>query len=946
MTTEKGGMQPPVDIAARSSVFRNQLYQIFQVSDMSKRLNLSEGKSGPAYSSHDILRDPEILRSILMENPLQFIDFKEFKKVAGSTDEGRKRVPQLERPRPTIYATISLWAGWISNHEWFQNGVMMLIFLNAVVVGVELELDPAFHADELRALRLTEIAILIMFMIEIFIKWVHSFKEFWDDNWNIFDFLITTVSAIPEFIILAMPQGASSNAAASIASRLRIFRTLRSLKMVARFWSLRVIVHTLLQAFQSMFFIMILLSILLYIYAIFALNLFESYSLSRDPALVYQYKLKDIPNTLAMLFQMLTLDQWYNMQREVSTKVNKAVTLLYFISWIWIGAFVFRNIIVAVMVRNFANIAEQMEAADALKRKQAKKKVKRTQKARKPLSAAARRWHAPPTVHQPEDHHLGDGQILKGSKGPLTGSPDRPGSEGKGQPGSAEEHQGTNVMGKVGGGIGVAPFPWVGGDPKKLHTLPAGLSPRKSAREAMFRGNAADFPKGWQPYLQKARRNVEAPQTGLLEKGQVAADAPLKNSAGDMRGGPLDYDSRSGQGRAGGPAISKQTPQDQPHMPKVPFSEPPLERLATPARGDAAAGAESSGQERELHPSQEFEPVTATTGVQGERLDLDQLDSHSPDEGVEGSQAPHAHQQGPRRSETASENQSPTLRAAELVAGGEQPSSHKRNALARNVESGETSAEKGKGRLLTGMRPAMYKGNLPLFEGDAGMSGSPGPSRKQSREGMRDTDKDSRQTGEAAVAASKPAEKERAIPGDGGGVGTEEMDTLKANAETKRSPRHTWDGNMGSLNLAGTNSEREQPTSTRSPLRESMTFQVSQDAAMGGQGGGLHGSNALPMRFAAAASAMGYPNDGGLEWSTALRQLRAIITLHATEALWPKDTLFRYLQIMEKLQESLKEYQKLQHLAAMTLHSIQDYDDEKSFHFRGNALQNGNYSLG
>eukprot|EP00899_Mesostigma_viride_P012119 jgi/Mesvir1/20908/Mv07981-RA.5 len=100
----------------------------------------------------------------------------------------------------------------------------------------------------------------------------------------------------------------------------------------------------------------------IYIYAIFGFYLFESYTLSDNPALLQTYKFKSIPNALSTLFQLLTLDQWYSLEQEAIQVVSPVATLLYFVSWIWVGAFVFRNIIVGVMVRNFSTLAEDLQA--------------------------------------------------------------------------------------------------------------------------------------------------------------------------------------------------------------------------------------------------------------------------------------------------------------------------------------------------------------------------------------------------------------------------------------------------------------------------------------------------------------------------------------------------------------------------------------------------------
>jgi hypothetical protein len=42
------------------------------------------------------------------------------------------------------------------------------------------------------------------------------------------------------------------------------------------------------------------------------------------------------------------------------------------------------------------------------------------------------------------------------------------------------------------------------------------------------------------------------------------------------------------------------------------------------------------------------------------------------------------------------------------------------------------------------------------------------------------------------------------------------------------------------------------------------------------------------------------------------------------EYLWPKDTLWRYFQIMESMQENFREYQELQLMAAWTIHEVHD----------------------
>lgn len=49
------------------------------------------------------------------------------------------------------------------------------------------------------------------------------------------------------------------------------------------------------------------------------------------------------------LFQLFTLDQWYDIYRDVVKISDPIISLLYIIIWIGIGSFVFRNLFVGIM---------------------------------------------------------------------------------------------------------------------------------------------------------------------------------------------------------------------------------------------------------------------------------------------------------------------------------------------------------------------------------------------------------------------------------------------------------------------------------------------------------------------------------------------------------------------------------------------------------------------
>ena len=66
-------------------------------------------------------------------------------------------------------------------------------------------------------------------------------------------------------------------------------------------------------------------------------------------------KFARLDQAFVSLFQLLTLDQWnviYNSLLQHSDLPLPLVTA-FIVSWVWLGAFVFRNIFVGVIVRGF-----------------------------------------------------------------------------------------------------------------------------------------------------------------------------------------------------------------------------------------------------------------------------------------------------------------------------------------------------------------------------------------------------------------------------------------------------------------------------------------------------------------------------------------------------------------------------------------------------------------
>ena len=129
---------------------------------------------------------------------------------------------------------------------------------------------------------------------------------------------------------------------------------------------------TIIDACQSLAFIVFLMMIFFYIFAMLALTIFDTYSELDSPDLQYEEKFSSIQMSLATLFQVFTLDQWYSIEREMQEYAPTAT--LFFFVWIFVGAFIFQNIFVGVMVRNFQEINLELEKLEKERKRRRKER--------------------------------------------------------------------------------------------------------------------------------------------------------------------------------------------------------------------------------------------------------------------------------------------------------------------------------------------------------------------------------------------------------------------------------------------------------------------------------------------------------------------------------------------------------------------------------------------
>ena len=213
----------------------------------------------------------------------------------------------------------------IRNSNIFSGIVIAVIVASAIYAGVssyDISPEYTFYLD------LFNYAITLFFLIEIIIRMIseRSLIKFFSDGWNIFDFLIVTISLVP----------INNVESVFVARLLRIIRVLRIITVVPAF---RHIIDSLIKTIPRVGFIALLMFIFMYVWGAIGTMFFGKV----DPE-----NWGNIGLALITLVQVSTYDDWANIMGQVIDVYPYA--WIFFVSFIVINAVILLNMVIGVIV--------------------------------------------------------------------------------------------------------------------------------------------------------------------------------------------------------------------------------------------------------------------------------------------------------------------------------------------------------------------------------------------------------------------------------------------------------------------------------------------------------------------------------------------------------------------------------------------------------------------
>jgi voltage-gated sodium channel len=247
----------------------------------------------------------------------------------------------IRRPAGAVKtgADVDTWLRTVVTHPRTERAVMILIVVNAIILGLETSQTVMARFGPL--LELADHIILGVFVIELAARIVVHRLAFFRDPWSIFDFAVVAIALVP---------------ASETLSVLRALRVLRVLRLITAVPALRRVVEGLLAALPGMGSI----ALLYYVFAVMATKMYG----------------QDFPNlfgtlgdSLFTLFTVMTLEGWVDgVVKPIMEKFPHA--WVFFIIFIVFTTFMVLNLFIGVVVN-----AMQAEAEKAFESERAAERV-------------------------------------------------------------------------------------------------------------------------------------------------------------------------------------------------------------------------------------------------------------------------------------------------------------------------------------------------------------------------------------------------------------------------------------------------------------------------------------------------------------------------------------------------------------------------------------------
>ena len=122
---------------------------------------------------------------------------------------------------------------------------------------------------------------------------------------------------------------------------------------------MQVIIGVIQRSFKSFMYVILLMILFVFIYALLGIQIFQGrFDFGPEESLPPEH-FEDFAVAFITVFQVLTMENWQtvlftSMRAVKGSSILKAVTAVYYVSWIFIGNFILLNLFLAIVIDSFS----------------------------------------------------------------------------------------------------------------------------------------------------------------------------------------------------------------------------------------------------------------------------------------------------------------------------------------------------------------------------------------------------------------------------------------------------------------------------------------------------------------------------------------------------------------------------------------------------------------
>lgn len=213
-----------------------------------------------------------------------------------------------------------------------SHAILAIIIFNAVMLGLSTSTNVMAVAGGL--ISVLDDVVLTIFVIELLLKLYAYGLRFFTSAWNIFDLVVVGLGLLPD------RQGLSA---------LRGLRVIRAMRLLSVIPQMRAVVQALLDALPGMGAVIVMISIVFYVFGVMATLMYGA---------SFDEWFGTLGRSLYSLFQIMTLESWsMGIVRPVMETYPAAWA--FFVPFIIITAFSVLNLFIGLLVNTMQSAVEE-----------------------------------------------------------------------------------------------------------------------------------------------------------------------------------------------------------------------------------------------------------------------------------------------------------------------------------------------------------------------------------------------------------------------------------------------------------------------------------------------------------------------------------------------------------------------------------------------------------